>query len=93
MRAAGSGAQALLAYFKHDVWVAAGPALRTPCRWRRQRRRCRQHLACRPPAPACPVRYAAEVLPVKSGLSGDVTKRGGRWESDFIWNKVRGTAD
>ncbi len=32
---------------------------------------------------------AAEVLPVKSGMSGDVTKRGGRWESDFIWNKVR----
>ncbi len=32
---------------------------------------------------------AAEVLPVKSGLGGgDVTKRGGRWESDFIWNKV-----
>ncbi|KAL4459164.1 hypothetical protein ABPG75_014029 [Micractinium tetrahymenae] len=30
----------------------------------------------------------AEVLPVKSGLGGgDVTKRGGRWESDFIWNK------
>lgn len=30
----------------------------------------------------------AEVYPVKSGLGGgDVTKRGGRWESDFIWNK------
>jgi hypothetical protein len=28
------------------------------------------------------------VLPVKSGLGGgDITKRGGRWESDFIWNK------
>jgi len=32
---------------------------------------------------------AAEVLPVKSGIGGgDVTKRGGRWESDFIWNKA-----
>ncbi|KAL4427151.1 hypothetical protein ABPG77_001155 [Micractinium sp. CCAP 211/92] len=31
---------------------------------------------------------SAEVLPVKSGLGGgDVSKRGGRWESDFIWNK------
>ncbi|KAL4854162.1 hypothetical protein ACK3TF_005015 [Chlorella vulgaris] len=30
----------------------------------------------------------AEVLPVKSGLSGDITKRSkSRWESDFIWNK------
>ena len=27
------------------------------------------------------------MLPVKSGLGGDITKRGGRWESDFIWNK------
>lgn len=27
---------------------------------------------------------------MKSGLSGDITKRSkSRWESDFIWNKVR----
>lgn len=31
---------------------------------------------------------SAQVYPVKSGVgNGDVTKRGGRWESDFIWNK------
>jgi hypothetical protein len=29
---------------------------------------------------------AAEVYPVKSGLDTDVTKRGGRYQSDFIWN-------
>ncbi|GAB4813108.1 hypothetical protein N2152v2_000154 [Parachlorella kessleri] len=28
----------------------------------------------------------AEVYPVKSGLDNDVTKRGGRYQSDFIWN-------
>ncbi len=29
---------------------------------------------------------AAEVYPVKRRLDNDVTKRGGRYQSDFIWN-------
>lgn len=29
---------------------------------------------------------AAEIYPVRSSLQMDPTKRGGRWQSDFIWN-------
>jgi len=33
-----------------------------------------------------PPLHPAEVYPVRRGLQIDPTKRGGRWESDFIWN-------
>lgn len=29
----------------------------------------------------------ATIYPVRSSLQGDITKRGGRWQSDFIWNQ------
>lgn len=34
-----------------------------------------------------PSPLAAEVYPVRGGLQSDPTKRGGRWQSDFIWNQ------
>lgn len=30
--------------------------------------------------------FAAEVYPVKSGTDIDITKRGGRYQPEFIWN-------
>ena len=33
-----------------------------------------------------PHHTAAEVYPVRSSIQQDPTKRGGRWQSDFIWN-------
>lgn len=30
--------------------------------------------------------FAATIYPVRSSLQQDPTKRGGRWQSDFIWN-------
>lgn len=72
------------------VWAAAERASAgPPCGWA-PRRRCRLHPCTTQPLCLPASHRAAEVLPVKSGMSGDVTKRGGRWESDFIWNKVRG---
>lgn len=82
-------AQATLATRIQAVSGAAGGwEGRSGCR---HRSRCRHRRQSLPTHSLLPPRSPVEVRPVKSDFTRDVTKRGGRWESDFIWNKVRGS--